>query len=77
MVTDWPAHALIHMYFFPQLAVRGVRSECFMKACFVHTAAVWDEFILEERMEERAKECSHIGEGERGEEGGRDVSMVG
>lgn len=42
----------------------------FMKACFVHTAAVWDEFILEDRMEERAKECSHIG-GERGEEGGR------
>lgn len=36
----------------------------FMKACFVHTAAVWDEFILEDRMEERAKERSHIG-GER------------
>lgn len=34
---------------------------CFMKACFVRTAAVWDEFILEDRMEERAKERSHIG----------------
>lgn len=40
----------------------------FMKACFVHTAAVWDEFILEDRMEERAKERSHFRES--GEEGG-------
>lgn len=39
-----------------------------MKACFVHTAVVWDEFILEDGMEERAKECSHSGE--RGEECG-------
>lgn len=40
----------------------------FMKACFVRTAAVWDEFILEDRMEERAKERSHFRES--GEEGG-------
>lgn len=32
-----------------------------MKACFVRTLAVWDEFILEDRMEERAKERSHVG----------------
>lgn len=35
----------------------------FMKACFVRKAAVRDEFILEDRVEERAKEHSHIGEG--------------
>lgn len=32
-----------------------------MKACFVHTAAVCDEFILEDRMEESAEERSHSG----------------
>lgn len=41
-----------------------------MKACFVRTLAVWDEFILEDRMEERAKERSHVGgRGGWGEEG--------
>lgn len=57
-------------FFFSTFAVRGVRCEwyVFMKACFVHTAVVWDEFILEDGMEERAKECSHSGE--RGEECG-------
>lgn len=40
----------------------------FMKACFV-LAVVWDEFILEDRMEERVKECSHMGES--GEKCGR------
>lgn len=40
----------------------------FMKACFVRKAAVRDEFILEDRVEERAKEHSHIGEG--GKKGG-------
>lgn len=39
----------------------------FMKACFVHGAAVWDEFILEDTVEERAKERSRL---EMGEEGG-------
>lgn len=34
----------------------------FMKACFVHSTVIWDEFILEDRMEERAKERSHIGD---------------
>lgn len=36
-----------------------------MKACFVHPAAVGDEFILEDKMAERAKGRSHSGE--RGE----------
>lgn len=37
----------------------------FMKACFVHGAAVWDEFNLEERMEEREKRFPTLRRGER------------